>query len=252
VQRVLKAYEQVADQLRHFMMSGDLPPGQRLPSETALATQFGVSRATVREALRVLSSQNLIRTTKGQGGGSFVTQPAVDHISKLMSANINLLTQSDRVTLHDLIEARELIEIPAARLAARRRTPHFVELLRREIPAKPATMTTDRQFLHNKSFHSALLLASGNPLLAIAAEPVFSVLQTHLQRSILGPEYHQRINNDHRAIAAAVEAGDEDAVAEQMLDHLAYLRPKYEASWSSTQRSGLLEMHGHPAARADV
>src|SRR5919206_988469 len=86
VQRVRKAYEQVADQLRELITSGELAPGQRLPSEAALAVQFGVSRATIREALRVLLTQNLIRTTKGAHGGSFVNLPTVDHISAFLSS----------------------------------------------------------------------------------------------------------------------------------------------------------------------
>ncbi|MGH3039100.1 MAG: FadR/GntR family transcriptional regulator, partial [Gaiellaceae bacterium] len=75
VRRVRKAYEQVNDQLRELIVSGELAPGERLPNEAVLAREFGVSRATVREALRILTAQNLIRTTKGAGGGSYVTLP---------------------------------------------------------------------------------------------------------------------------------------------------------------------------------
>ena len=84
VRRVRKAYEQVADQLRELIMTGELAPGERLPNEALLAREFGVSRATVREALRVLAAQNLLRTAKGAGGGSYVTIPTVDHISEFL------------------------------------------------------------------------------------------------------------------------------------------------------------------------
>jgi DNA-binding FadR family transcriptional regulator len=234
--RVRKAYEQVADQLRTDMATGELAPDQRLPSEAALSLHFGVSRATIREALRVLSSHNLIRTSKGQSGGSFVPLPTVDHISESMSTSINLLCQSDRVTLDELIEARELVEIPAVRLAARRRTSQLLERLWQAIPDEPLALGTDQQFIRNRDFHATLMLGTGNVLLSIAADPVFAVLQTHLRRSMFGSDYHARINSDHRAIAAAVEAGDEDAAAEEMQAHLAYLRPQYEAGWSTTHR----------------
>src|SRR5262249_20886659 len=82
VRRVRKAYEQVADQLRDLILAGELSRGERLPNENMLAREFGVSRATVREALRLLAAQNLIRTAKGAGGGSYVTLPSVDHISE--------------------------------------------------------------------------------------------------------------------------------------------------------------------------
>ena len=65
-----KAYEQVADQLRELIVTGELAPGERLPTETVLAREFGVSRATVREALRLLAAQGLIRTAKGAAAGA--------------------------------------------------------------------------------------------------------------------------------------------------------------------------------------
>src|SRR5437764_15085885 len=84
VKRVRKAYEQVYDQLRELIMRGELVRGQRLPGEAELAREFGVSRGTVREALRLLAAQDLIRTAKGAGGGSFVTLPTADHVSEVL------------------------------------------------------------------------------------------------------------------------------------------------------------------------
>jgi DNA-binding FadR family transcriptional regulator len=231
VRRVRKAYEQVADELRRLIVSGELPAGRRLPAEAAIAERFGVSRATVREALRVLATQDLIRTAKGAGGGSFVTTPTVDHISEFLSSSISLLTQSEDVSLDEFLEARELLEVPAAALAARRSDEHDLVALRAAIPEEPLRLEVDEQFAHNKRFHAALVDASGNTMLRIAAQPVFSVLQLNLSRSALGQRFHQTINHDHRAIAAAVEAGDEAAAAEEMRKHLAYLRPMYERAW---------------------
>jgi DNA-binding FadR family transcriptional regulator len=231
VRRVRKAYEQVADQLRELITSGEIAPAQRLPNEAALAAQFGVSRPTIREALRELSAMSLIRTTKGANGGSFITVPTVDHISEFLSANISLLSQSEHVSLDEFLEARELLEVPAARLAARRRSEDDLEKLRAAIPGHPLDLGTEEQFIYNKDFHSALVLASGNTLLSISAQPVFSVLQTNLKRSTLGRQFHRRVNEDHRALLAAVEAGDEPAAAEQMHEHLDFLRTMYEKVW---------------------
>src|SRR4051794_31072476 len=106
VRRVRKAYEQVADQLRALIVSGQLKVGDRLPNETALAKEFGVSRATVREALRILSAQRLILTAKGSGGGTYVSRPGFDAISEFLQANINLLTEMHHISLDELLEAR--------------------------------------------------------------------------------------------------------------------------------------------------
>jgi GntR family transcriptional repressor for pyruvate dehydrogenase complex len=231
VRRVRKAYEQVADQLRDLIMAGDLRPGHRLPNESSLSREFGVSRATVREALRVLAAQDLIRTAKGASGGSFITMPSVDHISAFLSSNLGLLSRSEDFSLDEFLEARMFLEVPAVRLAARRRDDHNLEALRDAIPEEPLELGTSEQFLHNKDFHSALVIASGNKLLSIASQPVFAVLQTNLRRSTLGRHFHQQVNHDHREILAAVEASDEDAAARLMEEHLKFLAPQYAKAW---------------------
>jgi DNA-binding FadR family transcriptional regulator len=234
VRRVRKAYEQVNDQLRELIVSGELTPGERLPNETVLAREFGVSRATVREALRILTAQNLIRTTKGAGGGSYVTLPTVDHISEFIRGNLNLLSESQDVTLDEFLELRDLIEIPAARLAALRAGEEHLVRLREAIPEQPLKMTTQEQFVYNKGFHTVVVEACGNTLLYIAAQPVFTVLQTHLARSTLGRSFHRAINEHHKRIHGAISAGDADAAESEMRGHLEYLRPAYERAWRRT------------------
>jgi DNA-binding FadR family transcriptional regulator len=233
-----KAYEQIAAVLRGRVVAGELEPGHRLPTETMLATEFGVSRATVREALRQLDAQSLIRTSKGATGGSYVTLPSAGHLSASLRSGIGLLADAQDVSLDELLEARELLEVPAARLAARRRQEHDLERLRAAIPGRPLELGAQEQFAHNADFHSVVLEASGNILLAIAAQPVFDVLQTRLARSTLGSRFHRTINTHHRAIAAAIEAGDEATAGGEMLAHVEYLRPFYEKAWRGMRRRG--------------
>jgi DNA-binding FadR family transcriptional regulator len=236
VRRVRKAYEQVADQLRELIAAGELARGERLPNEQVLAAEFGVSRATVREALRLLAAQNLIRTAKGAGGGSYVTLPSVDHLSSFLTESISLLTESRDLTLDELLEARSLLEVPAARLAAERRDAADVERLLATIPAEPLVLTPADQFERNKDFHSVVLETCGNALLVIAAQPIFSVLQTHLARSGLGRRFHAEINAQHRRIAAAIEAGDAGGAAAEMDRHLDFQRAFYERAWRDANR----------------
>ena len=228
IRRVRKAYEQVYDQLRELIIKGEFARGQRLPNEAVLARNFGVSRGTVREALRVLAAQNLIRTAKGAGGGSFVTMPTVDHISEFLQANISLLSESNDVTLDEFLEARELLEVFAARRAAQRRTDADLDQLRDTIMAEPEQLSIQEQFSYNKEFHSSVLGACGNTLLCIAAQPVFSILQTNLRRTTLPTRFPLQINDDHRVILQAIEAGDADAAGEAMRHHMAYLRGTYQ------------------------
>ncbi len=230
VRPVRKAYEQVADQLRELILSGELAQAQRLPNEATLAAQFGVSRPTIREALRELSALSLIRTTKGATGGSFVTAPTADHISDFLSANIALLSHTESVSLDDFLEARKALELPAARMAARRRTEDDLEQLRAAIPDH--RLGREDQFTHNRDFHHVLVAASGNMLLSICAQPVFSVLQSGLKRSAeLPQEFHTRCNGDHSAIVTSLQSHDEAGVVEQMTEHLDYLSTFYREAW---------------------
>ena len=231
LRRVRKAYEQVSDQLRDLIVGGEVKPGHRLPNEATLSTQMGVSRATIREALRVLAGQNLIRTTKGATGGSFVIVPSADHISAFLSSNISLLSQAETVSLDEFLELRELVEVPAARLAALRHTDHDIEELERSIPEDTRERGVDELFAYNKGFHSAIVESCGNTLLLIAAQPVVSVLQTHLRRSTLGRRFLAQVVADHRAIAAAIAAGDPDVAEAEMRSHLEFLRPAYRRAW---------------------
>ena len=227
----MRQYEQVAEELRTRVVGGALRPGSRLPNEAVLAREFGVSRPTVREALRSLAAQDLIRTAKGAGGGSFVTLPSVEHVSSFVHSSITLMADANDVSLEDLLEARELLEVPAARLAAERRRDDELERLRETIPDEPLRMGPDQQFVYNQDFHTVVIDCCDNALLAIAAQPIFGVLQRNLARTRLGERFHRAINDQHRSIAAAIEAGDAEAAGGEMQAHLAYMRPYYERAW---------------------
>ncbi len=227
VQRIRKAYEQVADQLLAMITAGELKPGDRLPSEAELATDFGVSRTTVREALRILATRNLIHTRKGMSGGHFIVHPNVEGITDFLVANFGLLTASNTVTLEDLLQARELIEGPAAALAARNRTEDDLANLRASIPDGLDQMPSAIAMAHCRDFHVGMLAATGNQLLVVAAAPVFTLLQASAIRRLPTPEVIAEIARDHWAIYEAVEARDEDAARSRMDDHLGFLRVNY-------------------------
>jgi DNA-binding FadR family transcriptional regulator len=231
VRRVRKAYEQVADQLRTLIVDGHLAVGDRLPNETALAKEFGVSRATVREALRILSAQRLILTAKGAGGGTYVANPGLDFISEFLHANINLLTEMHHISLEELLEAREHLEVYAARLAATRRTDGDLGRLRESVPSVHEAMGKQERFGFNINFHSILMEVSGNGLLYVSALPLFSVLQTNLARGELTDKWHRDVSRQHAEIADAIAEGDGDSAGTLMREHLAFLRPSYERVW---------------------
>ena len=235
VQPVLSAYRQVADQLRALIVTGQIRPGERLPSEANLANLFGVSRGTVREALRELSAHALVETSRGAAGGSFVTQPDPESVSEFLESRFGHMSGLNMVTLPDMLEVREMLEIPIARLAAENRTEQHLDMLRSSI----GISTTDdyRRTLIDGSpphFHTTLLHAAGNPLLSIMTPPVFRVIQLRYLRDD-PPDFWQLVSDEHEAILVAVADRDADAAETMMRNHLQSLRSSYEAGESLEQ-----------------
>src|SRR4051794_37039309 len=102
------------------MQAEGLGPGDRLGREEDLARQFGVSRPTLREALRLLSSSHLVRASKGPGGGIFVAATPEEGIGRTVSASVASMLQSHSITMDELLQTRMLFEVPRGGLAAQR------------------------------------------------------------------------------------------------------------------------------------
>jgi GntR family transcriptional repressor for pyruvate dehydrogenase complex len=235
VERIRKAYEQVADQLLSKINSGELKPGDRLPSEAELAADFGVSRTTVREALRILATRNLIQTRKGMAGGHFIVEPTVGSISEFLVANYGLLTAANTVTLEHLLQAREMIEGPAAAIAARNRDDDDLERIRTTFSEDIEAVSPTHALAKFRNFHLYLLEATKNHLLVVAAVPIFTVLQSTVVRRRPTREVIAQLERDHREIYSAVEARDEAAAHRLMDEHLGYLRLNYQPGINSTE-----------------
>jgi GntR family transcriptional regulator, transcriptional repressor for pyruvate dehydrogenase complex len=238
------AHEQVAAHIRQSILSGELGPGARLPNEIELAETFGVSRTTIREALGGLVGQGLIVKTRGLTGGSYVAEPSIDQLSETMQVGLHLLGRSEGISVEEFVEIRELLEVPAARLAAERRTDEDLVQLAATIPPVEKSHPDSRGRrvgdLHrhraDRWFHTAVVDICRNRLLTLAAEPIFIVLQQQMMARRYGVTYHREIIHQHRDIAAAIEAGDPDRSGELMREHLEWLRPSYRMVWQAPAR----------------
>ncbi|MCW2874541.1 GntR family transcriptional regulator [Actinacidiphila oryziradicis] len=228
VRRLRPAYQQVADELRGQIIAGTLQSGERLPIEPELAQLFGVSRSTVREALRVLVSQHLVETTRGVQGGSFVACPDTEKLIEDMSGALGVLVMTPRLSVSQLLEARILFEPPATRLAADRADRSGVQAVMAAAKA-PRERSDPSGFTPHINFHATVLMASGNLMLPLMLEPVTEVLRVRLERR----RAHERglwddIDRCHIDIATAIARGDGDSAEETMRRHLLDLLPLYE------------------------
>ncbi len=216
------AYQLLADELRAEITSGRLQPGERLPPEPELCVRSGVSRSTVREALRLLASQYLIVTTRGVTGGSFVAHPDAEQLSEGLSTGLTLLTNSAEVGFADLLELRRALEVPAAGLAAQRRTDaHLIEL--RGAMFDPDLDELDTMLAAHAAFHAAIASATGNPLFELVTRPLYHVTYGEEVVEALPDGYWTRIDADHRELLACVKNRDPAAAMEVGRRHLDYI-----------------------------
>jgi DNA-binding FadR family transcriptional regulator len=219
------AYQALADDLRKQITSGRLRPGDRLPTEPQLCASSGVSRSTVREALRLLASQNLIVTTRGTTGGSFVAHPSPDQVSRTLATGVGMLLLSAEVTVPELLEVRALLEVPGARMAARRRTEA-------DLAAMEATLVDPDQPIeallaaHN-AFHRAVADAAGNPLFQVVSGPLYRLSNEVELAARAHPRTWVRVDAEHRAILAGIAVADPDAAEAAAAAHIVHLQEAF-------------------------
>ncbi|MCU7724490.1 FCD domain-containing protein [Actinoplanes sp. KI2] len=230
------AYQLLADELRADITSGRLQPGERLPPEPELCVKTGVSRSTVREALRLLASQHLIVTTRGVTGGSFVAHPDAEQLADGLAAGFTLLTNSADVDLADLLELRRALEVPAAGLAAARRTEeHLIEI--RGALFDPDLDDFETKMAAHAAFHMAVAKATGNPLFELVVRPLYHAQFGADVTANLPADYWTRIDADHRAMIDCITARDVESARRTASSHLDYVG-------SSTRERQIMPQYG--------
>lgn len=224
----IPAYRAIADSIREDILDQRLVPGDRLPVETDLAERFGVSRSTVREALRELASQNIVETTRGATGGTFVVVPTRESLTRSLTIGIEMMASSTDLTVVEMLEAREILEIPAARLASERGRDEQFDAINDHIESRKVAESEGRELIANWNFHVLVVKAANNPLLELMSQPIFHVLQTRFAQVRAATGFRTQVETDHREIAQAVLARDAQAASQLMRDHLERLRPSYQ------------------------
>jgi GntR family transcriptional repressor for pyruvate dehydrogenase complex len=220
------ASEQVAVLIQHHIQREGLRPDDFLGREEDLAAEFGVSRPTLREALKLLASGNLIRANKGPGGGIFVARTAEQGISRSVSDSIAMMLETGAVTLEELLDARLLLEVPLAGHAAHRADAALVERLREAVKDEVAADPDDPEALASADaeVHRAIAAAAGNGIAEALIGWVFEVLQPSLVATLHGAVLQSAVIEQHEALLAAMEKGDPARAERAMKDHLLYLR----------------------------
>jgi GntR family transcriptional regulator, transcriptional repressor for pyruvate dehydrogenase complex len=207
----------LAEMLQEKIIQGQLNVGESLPSERDLMVQYTVSRATVREALRVLGAKGLIEVRRGRRGGSYVRALNGETVSK----SLDLFIQGHDVRFVDLLAVREAIEPVAAAQAAQFRTQEDLKRINALLDGMDDVVEDIEAFSQlNVHWHLAVVRASHNPLFLSFMTSISSALYSATTREEFDLDTRKIVARTHRKISEAIEMGDADAARRRMVRHV--------------------------------
>ena len=215
-------YEMVLTHVEARLTSGELRPGDRLPPERELAARLGASRQAVREALRVLQAQGVIRSQVGTGAdsGTVVVPAPARALTRLLRVHLAV----DSFPVQDVTEARVMLERFSAQLAAARRTDDDLERMASTLAAMDADLNREAFSDLDTAYHVAIAGSGGNRLvgeLTVAVrESVRGTLLGGMRDDEDWARLRARLRREHREIHAAVEARDAAVAADRIEAHI--------------------------------
>jgi DNA-binding FadR family transcriptional regulator len=224
---VPKTSDVLATELRRQILSGTLAPGASLPAERDLVVQTGLSRGSVREALRILEAEGLVSTRPGRQGGSVARKPGDESLARYIS----LFVHGRGISLLALVQTREAVEPSLAALAAKNRTAEDLrELESISERLEAAYADTPRYLAENVNWHCAIARASHNELLRAFMVAISSmVYKASAIENFATEDVRKVVIRAHRRINEAIAGRDAEAASRRMARHLAALTAAIKA-----------------------
>ena len=205
-----RVFQRLVDYVQKAIATGDLKPGDRLPSERELVQRFGIGRASVREALRVLENMELVRSQPRDPRGPLVLPLSVEPVRR----SIAMLTSTNALELAELVQFRMIVDASANLLASARRTDaQLLELERNMARMRESMNLGYAEFSRTDlEFHELIAEAGGNKLIQVYGDVTREAVLTLIQRTILDAHDQTALMlqsiRHHRAVFAAIADRD--------------------------------------------
>jgi GntR family transcriptional regulator, transcriptional repressor for pyruvate dehydrogenase complex len=211
----VRVSEEVAKQLKHSILSGQLKPGDKLPPERELAEEFEVSRLAIREALRSLQVTGFVSTRQGSGGGVFITDLTFEQLS---NTYLDLFV-ADKISIPELLELRLVVEPEVARSAARSVTAQSRALLRSALEAESLPVAGLLEDVDAKmAVHFVLAEMCGNRFFEGLVRSTMKLTRRVME--VVKPDPNVHPKGMHNAVVDAVLKGDQDGAFAAMRQHM--------------------------------
>ena len=229
--------DQVATELVRRIASGQYPEGSVIPTEQELAAELGVSRLTIREAMKTLVGAGLVEIRRGRG--TFVrSHDDWSPFDPLVLVARSQLPDGARETTRKVLEARRLVETGVAEMAASRATDEQIERLERDIADMEAAADVAAFVAADLDFHNTLFVAADNPFVSALFAPITALLSDERRRTSEPESLRPLAIKAHRAIAAAIRARDPFEARAAMASHLQETLQKLEGVWAQEDPDG--------------
>lgn len=222
--RVEKSFEILASKLRERILSGAIPAGENLPNERELGDLTGLSRGSIREALRVLEAQGLVSTRPGRNGGRVALQPT----HEFLQTSIQSFVRGRQIPFSTLIETTEALEPVLAALAAQHRTEPDLAALRKLGDELKDSAIASEVHAANARWHLAVARASHNHLLIAVAEALGPLIHDPHVEDFASPEIRDAVIRAHERVYQAIADRDADAASRRMARHIRAYRARIE------------------------
>ena len=232
--------KQIAEQLREAIVDGRFKIGERLPTEDELAQRYGVSRPSVREALKRLAAQNLVRARRGPTGGNFVVQPSYEELAESLSASVTLLVGMGALDIEEIIEARRMLQGGCLKLAASNVTDEQIKDIESALERQKDPEISDQAFCQaDVAFHRALVDAAGNGMLRFVMYTVIEALVPLTNMVVSVVRERSDIISLHEQMLADLRARNSQGLVSSMNELMDYLLEKFEiASQRQSAKKG--------------
>lgn len=235
--------------IRHMILTGELAPGDKLPPESDLAAELGLSRTSLREAVRALTLLGVIDAR--QGDASYITSLGPELLLNALGLAMDLQRED---TMADLVAVRRILEPSATAMAATRITPdevqHLRTLLRPELNEEQAREAVELDW----EFHHAIARASGNELLVALLDGLTApTMRMRTWRGLSVPGILERTIAEHEAIISALEHGDAELARAAATVHVAGVEAWVRAlppGWSAQAAHAVRIQGGSPRQQA--
>ena len=220
---------QIAEQLRDAIITGKIKIGERLPTEDELAQRYSVSRPSVREALKRLAAQNLVRARRGPTGGNFVVQPSYEELAESLSGAATLLVGMGALGIDEIIEARRVLQGGCLRQAANNAAEAHLQAIEKALKRQQDPDISDEDFCRaDVAFHRALVDATDNGMLRFVMYTVIEALIPVTNMVVTVVRQRSDIIALHEKMLRQLRQGETGALGKTLDELLDYLLAKFE------------------------